>query len=262
PNGPHRCLKKNALEAGIRASQSDLIFTTDADCRPPQTWVASTVSCFEPGIGLVAGYAPLLPGTNRLSNLLSLQALVVSALAAGSFGIGFPLSCSGRNLAYRRTAFTDAGGFAPIGHIRGGDDVLLMRQIASHTPWNLRFNPDANAGVPSAVHEDSLFHRHVRYQSKAIHYGIRVLILAGTVYIFHLTLAGAILAAWLHPEARPFAALLWALKILADIGFLWKAASLFKARPTLKWFPLLELIAVPYVVLFSALGTLKPSRWK
>ena len=130
---PYRCPKKSALDLGIRSGAGELILTTDADCRPPPSWVSSTARCFSPRVGLVAGYAPLLSRRHPLGGLLALQSLVVSALAAGSVGIGFPLTCSARNLGYRRSAFEAVGGFRDNGHIRGGDDVFL----------DLKFHPPA-----------------------------------------------------------------------------------------------------------------------
>lgn len=258
--GPLACPKKNALDAGIRAGAGEIILTTDADCIPSTEWIASTVRAFDPEVGMVAGYAPLLPGKGLLSRLLALQSLVVSTLAAGSMGLGFPLTCSGRNLAYRRTAFQDTGGFGPIGHIRGGDDVLLMRRIATRTGWRIRFNPDAR--VDSQPHTDGLFRRQMRYQSKAVHYGFSVLLVAVCIYIFHVALAAAPFLAWRHPEFRfPFG-LIAAAKILADWLLLSGAARRFNARKKLRLFPLLELISVPYVVVICAAGALAPSRWK
>lgn len=256
------CPKKNALDLGIRTGKGELILTTDADCRPSPGWVASTVRCFAPDVGIVTGYAPLISAGGVLQGLLALQGLVVSALAAGSAGVGFPLTCSGRNLAYRRSAFNGVGGFEAIGHILGGDDVLLMRRIASRTDWKVRFNPEIRQGVPSIPHPDNLFRRQVRYQSKAIRTGIPVLLLALLVYIFHLMLAAGAIFSWRHPAFWPPLGALLTVKTLADGLFLWTAASRFNNRRTMGWFPVLELVAVPYVVLFCALGAFKPLRWK
>ncbi len=258
--GPFACPKKNALHLGIHSGAGEIILTTDADCAPSPDWIASTVRAFDPDVGVVAGYAPLIPKSGLLSRMLALQSLVVSALAAGSMGLGFPLTCTGRNLAYRRSAFHDAGGFEPIGHIRGGDDVLLMRRIASRTAWRIRFNPEAS--VSSSPHTDGLYGRQVRYQSKAVYYGNSVLLVAVSIYIFHLILAAGPLLAWQEPAFLfPFG-LIAAAKILADWLLLYGAARLFNARQLLWSFPIMELLAVPYIVVFCALGAFSLSRWK
>jgi biofilm PGA synthesis N-glycosyltransferase PgaC len=256
------CPKKNALAQGIRAGSGDIILTTDADCQPSPRWIASTVSCFGPMIGMVAGFAPLNPQTGVLGHLLAFQSLAVNALAAGSIGMGFPLSCSGRNLAYRRTTFDQAGGFDTIGHIRGGDDVLLMRAILTRTNWRIGFNPDPEAQVSSKPHLDSLYRRQLRYQSKSIHFGIPVLILLATVYIFHITLAALMFLALNQLKFQVLSLILVGAKLALDGALIWRVASPLQSKNLLVWFPLAEILALPYVILIGGLGAVIPSRWK
>lgn len=256
------CPKKNALWQGIKHARGDIIFTTDADCQPGPNWIASTLAHFAPDVGMVIGHAPLLQNKKALSSLLSLQALIVSTLAAGSAGIGFPLTCSGRNMAYRRKAFDEVNGFSDIGHIIGGDDVLLMRQIARKSAWKIRFNADADAFVPSASHPDNLINRQVRYQSKTIHYGIPTLILAFAVYIFHLILAALPILFWTNAELFYVVGSCLGIKIIADAVFLLFGSIRFKSPKLLLWFPVLEILIIPYIVIICALGTFTPFKWK
>ena len=256
------CPKKNALWQGIKHARGDIIFTTDADCRPGPNWITSTLAHFASDIGMVIGHAPLLKSEKALSSLLSLQALVVSTLAASSAGIGFPLACSGRNMAYRRKAFDEVNGFSDIGHIIGGDDVLLMRQVAQKSAWKIRFNADANAYVPSASHPDHLINRQVRYQSKTIHYGIPILILALAVYIFHVILATLPILFWVNAELFYVVGSCLGIKIIADAVFLLFGGIQFKSLKLLLWFPVLEILIIPYIVIICALGTFSPFKWK
>jgi hypothetical protein len=211
---------------------------------------------------MVLGFAPLTWDGGFLNGLLALQSLVVNGLAAGSAGVGFPLTCSGRNLAYRRTAFEEVGGFNAIGHILGGDDVLLMHEIAHQTAWRIRFNPDKSAAVPSNPHADRQFQRQVRYQSKAIHGTTLVLILAFAIYIFHLLLGFGPLFFGSNPSLWLAWGSIWTAKILADGLLLGYTALRFESPTALCWFPILECLLIPYIVVFCALGVLKPSRWR
>ena len=256
------CPKKNALTQGIRSSSGEIILTTDADCLPAPGWITSMVSCFTPEIGMVAGFAPLHSRSGLLGSLLAFQSLCVNALSAGSIGAGFPLSCSGRNLAYRREAFEEVEGFNNSGDIRGGDDVLLMRSIHTNTTWRTGFNPDPEARVISAPHLDSLYRRQLRYQSKSLHFGIPVLILLITVYIFHTTLAALMFLALNQLKFQALSVTLVAVKLLVDGALIWAAASSLNARNLLIWFPLAEMLSIPYVILFGGLGAVIPSRWR
>ena len=256
------CPKKNALWQGIKHARGDIIFTTDADCRPGSNWITSNLAHFAPDVGMVIGHAPLLKSEKALSGLLSLQALIVSTLAAGSAGIGFPLTCSGRNMAYRKKAFDEANGFNDIGHIIGGDDVLLMRQVAQKSAWKIRFNADADSFVPSTSHPDNLINRQVRYQSKTIHYGIPTLILALAVYIFHVILATLPILFWTNAELFYVAGFCLGIKIIADAVFLIFGGIRFKSLKLFLWFPVLEILIIPYIVIICALGTFTPFKWK
>lgn len=256
------CPKKNALAQGIGAGTGDIILTTDADCRPSPNWISSTVSCFTPMVGLVAGFAPLRPQPGLRGFLLAFQSLVVNALSAGSIGIGFPLSCSGRNLAYRRTVFDQVGGFEDLGHIRGGDDVLFMRTVLAKTNWRVAFNSDPEAQVVSKPHLDSPYRRQLRYQSKAIHFPIPVLILLTTVYIFHITLAALMFLSLNQLKFQVLSLMLITAKLAVDWILIWRVASSLHSKNQLIWFPLAEILVIPYVILFGGLGAVIPSRWK
>ena len=256
------CPKKNALWHGMAQSRGEIVLTTDADCRPGPRWIASTLAHFAPDVGMVIGHAPLLKNEKALSGLLSLQALIVSTLAAGSAGLGFPLTCSGRNLSYRRKAFDEVDGFAEIGHIVGGDDVLLMRRIAQKSAWKIRFNADADAFVSSASHADHLIHRQTRYQSKTVHYGIPVLILAVAVYIFHVALFALPVLYWIDAELFFATGVCLVAKVIADAVFLLCGAARFESLKLLWWFPALEILIAPYIVIVCALGTCSSFKWK
>jgi cellulose synthase/poly-beta-1,6-N-acetylglucosamine synthase-like glycosyltransferase len=256
----HLCPKKNALEHGVRASVGEIILTTDADCHPPPEWVAHTVSRFGDRVGAVAGPAPLV-GHGWLGRLLAFQSLIVGAIGVGSAGIGHALTCSGRNFAFRRAAFHDVGGYDPSGHFVGGDDVYLMRAIADHPDWRVVYHSDPDATVPSPAHSGHLWRRHLRYQSKTIRLGFGTLMAALPVYILHLLLLAGPVLCWWRPDLLPNLLGLAAVKLLTDGVFLFLAARRLQQTHQLLWLPLIEIVAVPYVSIVSAVGALRPTTW-
>ena len=256
----HRCGKKNALEHGIRASDGDIVLTTDADCRPLPEWIARTVSYFDTHTGAVAGPAPL-EGRGWARGLAAFQSLVVGAIGLGSAGLGYPLTCSGRNFGFRRAAFTDVGGYDSSGHLIGGDDVYLMRAIAVHRDWDVVYHDDTEAAVPSPAHSDALWQRHLRYQSKTLRYGFGTLMVSLPVYILHLTLLVAPLIVWWRPDQLPVLLGLAAFKFLTDGVFLYAAARRLRQIGLLLWLPIVELISIPYVAVVSAIGAVRPTSW-
>lgn len=262
----YACPKKNALALGIAHSRGELLLTTDADCRPGPAWVSGLVRHFAPGVGMVAGHSPLDPDRGIVSRVLALEALAKAGLAAGSVGLGLPLSCAGRNLAYRREAFEAVGGFDRIGHIVSGDDVLLMRLIASRTPWKIRYATEPETVVPTPAGSPSprrLYHQKVRHASKALHYGPAILALAGVLYLFHALLLLGLPTALLSPASFHTLSVALGIKCAADLAFLCRTGRALGTPPgLLRYFLLLEGVYLPYVVIFTVLGGLKRFCWK
>jgi len=261
---PFRCPKKSALAQGIEASSGELLLFTDADCQPPPGWVRSTAALFTDRVGLVAGYAYPRPSGRLRHKLLALDNLAVGALGAGSIGMGHPLACTGRNLAYRRQVFEEVGGFAEIGHLVGGDDVYFARLVAAKTAWKLIFNRDPGAAVTCAPPPEKLcniLQQKLRHAAKGGHYRGPALLLGGLVYLFHLALLLGLVR--MGMEARLDFLLLgvWGGRWLADFGLLWRMAGPGERR-LLAALSALEVFYIPYVLLFTVVGRLGWFRWK
>jgi len=260
----YACPKKNALDLGIRASRGEILLLTDADCRPGPMWAAAMVGCFEEDVGLVAGYSPVEGGDTLFGRLLSLESLATAVLSAGSVGTGFPLACTGRNLAYRRVVFDAVAGFERIGHILSGDDVLLMRRIATRTAWRTAYaiSPESFVETGTAPRGRVLFRQKVRHTAKARYYSARILTLAGAIYLFHLLLPLTVLLAFSGFLGPVVPCIALCAKICMDLLALLRGARLFRRTRLLRYFPIFEFLYVPYVILFSALGYFMRIRWK
>ena len=257
-----RCRKKSALAAGIEVAGGELLLFTDADCRPAAGWVCSTVRGFAPHIGLVAGFAHDADHSSLWRRLLGLENLLVAALGAGSIGMGRPLSCTGRNLACRRAVYDQVEGYAAIGHLIGGDDVYFARQVADRTSWGMVFNDEPESVVVSGRDSGGWVHRKLRHAGKAGHYRGGALVLGAVVYLFHLLLAVGLVA------GSQGSALVWpalialAAKMVVDAGVGHAFTRRLPGRELLRYLPLMELLYIPYVLLFTVAGRLGLFRWK
>ncbi len=262
--GPFRCPKKSALARGIDASGGELLLFTDADCRPPPGWVRSTAAHFADDVGLVAGYACFRPGKSARLGLLALDNLAVAALSAGSVGMGHVLACTGRNLAYRRQVYEEVGGFESIGHLIGGDDVYFARLVARRSGWRLVYNRAAEAAVPCNPGSGGwadLMQQKLRHASKAGHYRGFALVLAAVVYLFHLLLLAGAARMALQWSWDALLLSVWGVRFLVDFILLWSFAPV-RERGLIAYLPLLELLYIPYVLVFTVLGRLGWFRWK
>ncbi len=255
-----RCPKKSALAAGIEQSRGDLLLLTDADCQPPPDWVSRTVSLFGPGVGMALGHAFPTPAPSLRQRILALDTLAVGALGAGSAGMGRPLSCTGRNLAYLRRVYDEAGGFGQIGHLVGGDDVYFMR-LVSRTSWTIVVNPAPVACGPAPAAWGAALQQKLRHAAKAGHYRGPALVLGAVVYLFHLLLGLGVAKLFLGEPSLVFACV-WGAKWLVDVLLVAGYAVRPAERELLRYLPILELVYIPYILFFTLAGRFGWFRWK
>ncbi len=261
----YKCPKKSALSQGIAVSGGDVLLLTDADCQPPRFWISSMVRCFAAEVGLVAGYAYAERRPLWRQKLLALDNLAVAALGAGSMGMGYPLSCSGRNLAYRRQVYNEVGGFADIGHLLAGDDVYFMRLVAARTQWKMAYNANIESHVvcaPSPKSWSAIVQQKLRHAAKAGHYNGPAWILGAGIYLFHLFLLVGLIQMLLAGQWNYLVLAIWGLRWLVDFALLRRFAPSAAESKLLAALPFLEVGYIPYILIFSIAGRLELFRWK
>ncbi len=261
-DGRFKCPKKSALAEGIAASSGEILLFTDADCRPSADWVSSMVAHFAPEVGLVAGYARPDPVSGVLGKVLAVDNIGVGALGAGSFGMGHPLSCTGRNLGYRRQVYDELDGFAQIGHLIGGDDVYFMRLLSAQGRWDMVFNRQTVvlSQPPPAQLADAIQQK-LRHAAKGGHYKGRAFYLAVSVYLFHGFLAWGLVQMLWTQNWDGWVAGVWFTRWAVDFLLL-KRMAVPKERPLLRYLPLVEVLYIPYVLIFTVVGRCGWFRWK
>ncbi len=130
--------KANAISRAIETSNGEIIFITDADCEVPAEWIKNMISYFQGNVGLVAGFTLLDHSKNIFSQLQSLDWSFMLSVAAGSIGLGIPLSCIGNNFAIRRITYNEVGGYEGVG-FSVAEDFSLLQAIAKKTNWKIVF---------------------------------------------------------------------------------------------------------------------------
>ncbi|MDD2331137.1 MAG: glycosyltransferase [Candidatus Cloacimonetes bacterium] len=142
--------KKNALTKAISIASGEIILTTDADCLVPDTWIGSMISSFFEGVDMVAGYSRTYLRDWHTASLLNkyehFDFACTYMVLGGGYTIGKSWACIGQNLAYRKTAFFEVGGFEKIKHLISGDDVNLM-QLMRRQGMKIIFNFDPQSFV-------------------------------------------------------------------------------------------------------------------
>ena len=254
--------KKWALHRGIEQARGEVILTTDADCGVRPGWISSMIRYFTDDVGLVAGFSPLdrIEAPSIFHRLIGLDGLALAGVAAGSFGAGIPLTCNGRNLAYRKSVYEEVGGFSTIGSFISGDDDLFMHLVRENTCWDMRYNIDPESIVSSQppIGFKEFVHQRLRHASKTRHYPIGLTVGLIPVYLFNLFLLTAVfvLKMW------PVLIVIFGMKSILEFFLLLRMVRIFRLQGWLRYFPLAALLHVPYVVVFGLWGLLGRFKWK
>ncbi|HNX01587.1 MAG TPA: glycosyltransferase [Candidatus Cloacimonadota bacterium] len=256
--------KKNAINTGIGIAKYDVLAFTDADCSPGKKWLKEINRFMTPDTDMLAGYSPLeIYGKPLPSLLKKFERTVYAAVACGSFGWKLGMTCTATNFIYRRSLFEKVHGFESIGHVRSGDDDLMMLKMMKYTRTiNYMTTPDSYVPARYSLRLDSHMALETRRASKFRYFPMYLKLIAFLVFIFYflfylvfvLTLTG-------HLYWYQFIMLL-IIKTMGEMCFVLPflvmvdQVGLFWAYPVLT-------VYYPFHFLFFALkGTFGSYKWK
>lgn len=258
----HMAPKKWALQTGIQKASGEIILTTDADCIPRPGWIRAMTGYFNDHTALVAGYSPLtLDATpSILHQFVKLESLALAGVMAGSFGAGFPLTCSGRNLAYRKSEFERIGGFKQIAEFVSGDDDLFLHLLQKESRLSFRFAIHAESVVPSRAPESfsHFSNQRVRHASKGLFYKTSMKLALIGVYLLNVGL----LISLFFQSLWPWLLVILCAKSAFEFLLIFKTAGLFSQRRLLWFFLPSVILYPPYVVWFGLKGQFGKFKWK
>lgn len=136
--------KTNAIVNGIEKSKGEIIFTTDADCVVKPSWIKTQIKYFTDEVGVVPGLT-FQKSCSQFTGMQNLDWVFLLTVAAGTINLGFPLSCIGNNMAYRRDAYNWVGGYQNI-KFSVTEDFALLHKIHKHTHYKVVF-PTEESGI-------------------------------------------------------------------------------------------------------------------
>ena len=262
---PEFAPKKRAIDTAIKKAKGEIILLTDADGRPGQDWIRAMVSYYAPDTDMVVGYAPykVKPANHISKQVLSLEYLSIAAVAAASAGIGYPLTCVGTNMSYRKRVYQEIGGFGKFSaHISGDDDLFLTR-VREQKKYTIHYATDVETHVynnPPQLWRKFL-HQRMRYASKGFDYPKKVTV--GLILYFLMNLLLLIGLVSFPFSLKLFSAGIGLLlfKAVFEFIFMHKAAKTLNDTRYLKLFPVAAILHIPYVIVFGILGQFKHFQW-
>ncbi len=262
---PEIAPKKRAIDRAIHQAKGEIILLTDADGRPAPEWVRSMMRYFSKNTQMVIGYAPytVIPENHHIKRLLALEYLSHAAVAAATCGLGYPVTCVGTNMAYRKSLYFEVGGFGPYKSFISGDDDLFLTHVREFRRYTIQYATDAHCQVfnnPPRLWSRFL-HQRMRYASKGLKYPLKVSAALITYFMFNVSVFLLPLAALFNGNFLIPALAILALKAGSEFIFMNRAATVLHDRRNLLYFPFAFFLHPPYVLMFGILGQFNYFRW-
>ena len=158
--------KKAAITTGVGAAAHEVIVLTDADARcGPGRLRAISSAMREQQADLL-----MLPvwteGHGALGALQSAEQAALLGMGMGSALIGAPTLAYGANLAFRRTAFQEVGGYGNDRFASGDDLFLLRRMQAQGKRIGVLFSKDVLVTTDAMSTWGAFFSQRLRWAGK------------------------------------------------------------------------------------------------
>ena len=217
--------KVNAVDTGIGISSGEIILTSDADCRYPETWVAGMVSHFAPDVAMVVGYVEStrpFDGANAVQRFESTDwlSLMMTSMALTHFGWKF--ASSANNQGYRRSAFQAIGGFGASGRAPSGDEDLLTQRMGRLQEGRVVFAsaPEIRVYTEPMPGLYALLNQRRRWVSRykhIMHYHPGFFLAISVLGAQSVVLSLGIMLAFFVPALMPWVFGLWGAKLAVEI---------------------------------------------
>lgn len=159
--------KKAAIATGVMEAAGEVVVVTDADARCGPLRVPRIIAHF-------AAHAPdllLMPvrthgGEGLLSGMQREEQAALMAAAAGSGLEGRPVLANGANMAFRRKAFFEVGGYGGDRHASGDDMFLLQRMLRQGLKVDYLAHGDVVVGVAPVEGARAFISQRLRWAGK------------------------------------------------------------------------------------------------
>jgi cellulose synthase/poly-beta-1,6-N-acetylglucosamine synthase-like glycosyltransferase len=257
--------KKSVITLGISTAKGEFIATTDGDCIVPVNWLLNIAREFENrGAVFVAGPVAYKKSSRLLRDLLEIEQVVMQIVSAGAMNMGFPLMCSGANLAYKKQFFIDTGGYEND-RFASGDDMMLLIKATQLKKQERHFitkktsivRTNAAGGFAEAIGQRSRWISKFSAYKTGLAGGVGILVFLANFMLPAL----AVISLWDPAIFRVFLSAL-AGKMLIDLLLLSLAVPFFREPRLLLLAPSGE-VFYPFLALISTLARLSGSfSWK
>jgi len=248
--------KKRAIREAIKQAEGEWIVCTDADCRVPATWLETIFEANHSEVDFISMPVRFMPVPTWFEQWQAVEFASLVGSGAACIALGVPTMCNGANIAYRKQAFEQVGGFSGSEHIASGDDEFLMHKIANQSTKRVRFLKKSSVIVSTRANPtwQSLLSQRLRWASKWENYQnpfAKILAL----FVFLVNVSTIFL--YLYQDFLPIA-----LRFLVEFLFLSSILFFFRQKNLIFWIPFVFVVYPLYVVFFAIFARKKSFVWK
>ncbi|MDB5138938.1 MAG: pgaC [Mucilaginibacter sp.] len=256
--------KKFALTLGIKAAKNEHLLFTDADCKPAsENWITWMANNFVSPAQIVLGYSPYNKAGGFLNLLIRFETIKTAVNYLSAALNGKPYMGVGRNMAYTKSLFFSAKGFAAHMHVLSGDDDLFVNQNATPDNTIIEIHPDSFVYTEAKTSFSAWFRQKRRHMGAGKLYKkkhkneLGLDAVSGVLFYILLTLC-------LIFNFEPLLALgLFMFRLIFQVIIYSKLFKRLNGKDLLWYLPFLDMIYYLYLNTFGLIGTfIKNTRWK
>src|SRR3989344_4996770 len=249
--------KKQGITKAIELSSSELIVTTDADCKMGVNWLSSMASFYKnTNAKMIVAPVAFYDEKTVFEKMQSLEFMALIACGGASLLFNKAIMCNGANLAYTKSSFLEVNGFEKNESKASGDDVLLMYKINEHFPGKVLFlkNSDAIVYTKPMNSVKKFVQQRKRWASKGFlalnteTKRVSLLVYLFNAYLVFVPLIGAVcfINTPFYPLFMGICLILIGIKCIIDFLLLFLSASFFGKRGFLVFFIPEQIIYMVY----------------
>jgi poly-beta-1,6-N-acetyl-D-glucosamine synthase len=251
--------KKFALNKAIEAAKGDIILTTDADCCVPENWLLETATYFEEDTIMVLGHSLLEKKKGFLDKLLRFDNLFSGIMVAAPVVMGFPMTSVGRNMAYRKSAYQEAGGYEKLSKHKSGDDVHLTELFRQKVQGKMKFCSTCFTITKTPDTFREVVFQQIRKNSKLFKKSFSSILLSIFLFLYHALLV-------IFPFILPQYFFIWLTAFMAKLcaEFFTLSVASYKLGDShiLPLIPFMQIFYPFYVTVMALIGSLQVYKWK
>lgn len=161
--------KKMAQDYGIRNASHDIILVTDADCTGSNLWIKSMINGLRDK-SICLGFAPLTSAGTLSSQFSVFESWMAGVQYLSYASAGVPYMGVGRNMAFKKSLFTETGGHKNHLDLASGDDDLFVNAVANASNTTVQLDPNSFIWSPAKRSWSSYLNQKVRHLSTSVRY--------------------------------------------------------------------------------------------